>query len=302
MMPKKNQKNSYQNNFIPTVIIGTIGLMTLVVVGALVIGLMWFFNNRILVNLSGAGVNIFTRCALHCQENDPCPISAVTNPVLKSGKCKCECLKFPSVNENINLNNDQGINLNNNQNGNLNNNTNTFLDETANWQLYINGDLGLSFKYPAAFGEITYKDNLPSETGKEFIITFSKNDKFLMGGMTSDFSAGRGGSFLDSRGYYEENGKYYFYFVDTKPSTTYPLNPLKILTVNGHSILLVDRQSFVGNDNIDGPYLHPGEGNLGALLNFTNSSFPGMAVWDKDTQAVPQEMFEKILSTFRFKK
>jgi hypothetical protein len=171
---------------------------------------------------------------------------------------------------------------------------------TNGWQTYTNSEMGFSFQYPVELGEVVYSES-EGEIGNMYRINFSDSNSLIIGGISNNYSAGREGSFLDSRGYYEEDENYYFHFVDSKDDTEYPLNPVEKITVDGRTILIVNRYSFIGHDNIDGPYLHPGDNALGALLIFQEGyKYPGMAIWDKDLNNISEITFKNILSTFQF--
>lgn len=214
------------------IIMIVIALMAVFIVVAMAVGVLWYFQNYIEPDLTGPSSNIYTKCAKHCQDTKVCESKKIVGQKIVNGECKCDCLE-PSSNVNIN--------------------------SAASPITYSSEELGFSFKYPSILGTANYNSDLPAETGKAFQITFSDNENFIMGGISNDFSAGREGSFIDSRGYYEKNGKYYFHFVSSKEDTTYPLEPLKVLTVDEQKILIVNRFSFIGHDYLDGPYLHPGE-------------------------------------------
>lgn len=169
---------------------------------------------------------------------------------------------------------------------------------TVEWKTYTNDTIGLTFQYPDTFGDPAFSEAVgdAGTTGKEFVIRFSKNENFLLGGAMNDYIASRGGWFLDTHGYSQQGGKYYYLF-SNKPDTTYLVDPLDTLTVDGHDMILVDQYlssfSGEGSSHIDGV--------LGALVNFSSASpYPGMAVWNKKTSDISRTEFEQILSTFQF--
>lgn len=175
-----------------------------------------------------------------------------------------------------------------------------FNPTTVSWTTYANSELGLSFKYPPEFGTVVFSWQ-PSESGKEFNGTLDHNSRLIFSGMTDDFSAGRGGGILDTRGFIEQNGKYYFTFVADKPTLGYPVEPIKILTgASNQKILLLDQNSFVNDRGItDGPTfaVSLGTNALAGLMNTGNATYPGLVIVNKDLTTFSQTQFEDLLET-----
>ena len=173
-----------------------------------------------------------------------------------------------------------------------------FPDETTTWKTYENIELGFSFEYPVSYGDFQISIN-DGETGKKFTGNFQNNKYFSIGGITTDFSAGRPGYFLDFVKYLNEGGKYYHLMALGKK---YLVEPVKILTADGQKILIVNGDSYVEERNVQGPVINP-DSNGGALINIPGSGkFKGVAVWNSDVNDLPQSNFEKILMTFKFTK
>lgn len=168
--------------------------------------------------------------------------------------------------------------------------------EIASWQTYENKELGFSFEYPVSYGDFQISIN-DGETGKKFTGNFQNNKYFSIGGITADFSAGRSGYFLDFVKYLNESGKYYHLMALDKK---WLVEPIKILTVDGQKILIVNGNSYVEERNVEGPTINPGS-NGGALINLSGAGeFKGVAVWNSDINVLPQSNFEEILETFKF--
>lgn len=129
-------------------------------------------------------------------------------------------------------------------------------------------ELGLSFDYPFRFGVVSVAVVDPGkrpggETGEKLVGTFSEFSGLEFGGITNDFSAGRSGVLTDTRGFLEENGKYYFKFVTAKDPISYELQPLKVIDKDFGKILLLNDQSFEAErEGADGPVLGVGAGWL----------------------------------------
>lgn len=175
-------------------------------------------------------------------------------------------------------------------------------DETADWKTYENKTLGFSFKYPSEYGTFNLIVS-NSETGKsfrggfpKFSETWASNKFFSLGGITQDFSQGRSGYFLDFVRYAKESGKYYHLMAQNKK---YEFSPIKVMTVDGQEVLIVDGNSYP-SDMASEMGFGPGD-NGGALINLPgNGEFTGLAIWNADSKKVSQAEFEKIISTFTF--
>jgi hypothetical protein len=161
-------------------------------------------------------------------------------------------------------------------------------------------ELGIKFVYPAGFGEIKWTIE-KGKTGKIFNALFSNNDKLSLGAITPDYSAGRDLVFTDTQGYFKDGAKYYYLSAGADGKTDYPLEPLKIIDVNGDDILLLDKNSFASGQDPAKPALGPGDNGLGALINLKGKEFTGLAIWNKDLQSLPQEKIEAILNTIQIK-
>lgn len=165
---------------------------------------------------------------------------------------------------------------------------------------FESAELGIKFEYPASYGEVKWTIE-KGETGKIFTATFSGNDKLVLGGITEDYSAGRGGTFTDTRGYVKSGGKYYYLTVNSKKPTDYPLEPVKILKNEKNDVLVVDKNSFVSERGTTTPVFNPGDNSLGVLINLKGKEFAGLAFWNKDAQNIPQEKLEKIINSIVIK-
>jgi hypothetical protein len=167
---------------------------------------------------------------------------------------------------------------------------------------YTNAELGLSFEYPARFGdvkvEIMIGGKAGGQTGEKLIGSFSQQEQLEFGGITEDFSAGRSGLLTDTRGFLEKNGHYYFKFVSAKPVEDYEVLPKEVIVKNFGKILVLDNQSFEGERyGVEGPVLGVGAGRLAALVNLKNSKFPGLVFYDWDIQEIPLAEFKAILNS-----
>lgn len=140
---------------------------------------------------------------------------------------------------------------------------------------FNNDVLGLSFKYPASFGNLDFQIRDGSESGRIFYGSFEKGTVWF-GGVTQNFSEGRGVGFID----YDGNLTWY----DDKPVK-------KIITVDGGHIKILKGtgQAMPGN--------HLMEGRFGALLQLKGEEFKGAAFATDSTL----EEFESLLETIVLK-
>lgn len=172
---------------------------------------------------------------------------------------------------------------------------------------FVSNELGISFEYPERFGKLNLsiytnldRNEGSGATGSMFFSSFENNSNLMLGGISDDFSAGRGGSILDTRGYFEGEDGYEFKFVSAKENYK-ELEPLKILEVDSVKILLLDDKSFKAErEDIQGPIIGVGKGNLAALINLDNKIFPGIVIHNTNVENFSQEEFEKMLVSFDF--
>jgi hypothetical protein len=171
-------------------------------------------------------------------------------------------------------------------------------DNATGLKTYENKEIGLSFRYPANYGDFQISIN-NGETGKKFTGGFQDNRHFSIGGITADFTAGRSGYFLDFVKYLYEGGKYYHLMALDK---RWLVEPIKTITVADQKVLIVNGDGYVEERNVEGPTINPGP-NGGALINIPGTGeFKGVAVWNSDIKALPQSDFEEIIKTFKFTK
>jgi|GEM_PF-737824 len=195
-------------------------------------------------------------------------------------------------------------------------------DKTANWRTHTVKTISLEFKLPPSFDK--YGDfsetSYPGQKGSELCATFPSQSTFnfikpvsaggnfcyisIFGLATTslDYMAGRGGSFSDLQGYTFENNKYFAKLnqnVDKKFEI--PSNLAKELTSDyGIKILRV-----IGKNSTSGEWQGPisgtpGDGSIGAILNTTNKTYPGITIVMNLKDGLDENTFDQILSTFKF--
>lgn len=199
----------------------------------------------------------------------------------------------------------------------------TTTDETASWKIYKVLGLGIELKLPRYLSPLDYPNGneTKGEKGKQFCIEYTKVDivSFLIGnvlagggaclpqyfglGTTSvDYEAGRGGGFGDLQGYTYENGKYFAKMVLGKRFEIPTELAKEITNPNGVKILRIIGKN--SQSSAEMPYLPiagtPGDGRVGALINLDNVTYPGVSVEMKLDGKLNTELFDQILSTFKF--
>jgi len=182
-------------------------------------------------------------------------------------------------------------------------------DPTANWETYTVRTVGLEFKLPNGLKENSPFEEMvrPGDTGKYLCATFNAStmfsactpNSFGIGTTSPNFTAGRGGVFLDFLGFRVKDGKYYAKFLSNTESEIPKELVKEINNSQGVKILRI-----VGRDQTGeaGPILGSlGEGYVGALLNISNHpDFTGLAVIMKLGNVTTIDLFDQILSTFKF--
>lgn len=113
--------------------------------------------------------------------------------------------------------------------------------------------------------------------------------------VSSDFTAGRGGSFTDISGYRRQGSEYFLGLHNSegeRPLTTN--NPQEMTTSNGIKYLLIT------GEDVDNPgQLLPSE-YIGALINTGDSKYPGIVVAMQLSDQYDLDDFKQILNTFKF--
>src|SRR3972149_4307660 len=182
-------------------------------------------------------------------------------------------------------------------------------DPAANWETYTVRTVGLEFKLPNGLKENSPFEEMvrPGDTGKYLCATFNAStmfsactpNSFGIGTTSPNFTAGRGGVFLDFLGFRVKDGKYYAKFLSNTESEIPKELVKEINNSQGVKILRI-----VGRDQTGeaGPILGSlGEGYVGALLNISNHpDFTGLAVIMKLGNVTTIDLFDQILSTFKF--
>ena len=171
---------------------------------------------------------------------------------------------------------------------------------------YASEKLGFSFLYPAIFGEVEI-EIIEAATGTKFIGEFSKNDKLIFGGVSADYErAGTSSAiaFIDTLGFIDKKNKYYYQPYGNNKNTDFEIQPAKIVGYRGGEALLLDKKSFVGQDefteNAGKPFADIGE-NLGGLFNLKQDEYKGVAFVNMDFSLMSAETFAEMLKTIEVK-
>ena len=163
-------------------------------------------------------------------------------------------------------------------------------------------ELGLSFFYPAIFGEV----NLELSEEGIFNGVFSENDKLIFGGISKDFKSESATAtataidFLYALGFNKTDKKYYYRTIKQDEITNFELQPLKILDEDKDEILIVDKNSFLANMAGEEQIINIGE-NIGAIINLSNDVFPGAVFMNMDFGVLPMDRFEEMMLTMEVK-
>jgi len=153
---------------------------------------------------------------------------------------------------------------------------------------FKNDALGVSFIYPARFGKATV--NIENgDTGKTFYGRAQTN-KLRFGGITADFSAGRGASYLDNMGYQKEGDKYYVSFLGGKELAPDDIILGEMTTANATALLFAGR-------NEKWVFFGPGKGSYLAIVNLKdNRQFPAFSIISESGSMIENEFKEIIKS------
>lgn len=190
--------------------------------------------------------------------------------------------------------------------------------DTANWKTYELTKLGLQFRLPPIFDtKVFTEEEILGETGTLICGTFNKKlslvkpayagsawcnvNSFAIGTTSTDFAAGRSGSFMDLQGYEKSSRGYLAKFVDHRTFEIPSRFVVKEFTNSNDVTILAIR----GANETTGEYRGaiagtPGEGWVGALINMSNNGYSGAAVQLQLSSTLTQTTFDQILSTITF--
>jgi len=165
-------------------------------------------------------------------------------------------------------------------------------------KVFEDSRIGVSFTYPALFGDVHLKIIKGSE-GNKFEGSFSNNPKFVFGGSSSDYLSTSTAStslvsFLNFSGIEGKAEERVFKTTDLDGELKYKVNPAQQISFKGGDSFIVDAKSFViesGQKDLDISL------NVGAILNIDNEIFPGLAFLNSDLSVLSLENYRKILSS-----
>ena len=174
---------------------------------------------------------------------------------------------------------------------------------TADWKMYQIADLQTTFKLPPQFQPETEERLVKKgDTGSYLSWFFYENgvNVFSIGTTSTDFSAGRGGTFLDLEGFVVESGVYFAKFIN---GYKFSLKGQRVYLVNSPYNLPIIKIMSAYPSNPEGlpPAGTPGDGYIGALSNLNSGGiYTGFAIEMKLSETSDEKLFDQILSTFRF--
>jgi len=180
------------------------------------------------------------------------------------------------------------------------------IDLTKNWETYNNALLGIQFKYPS-FLKLSEGDSpiVGTGTGNSYYINLktdtSSYPDVSMGGISKNFSEGRGGMFTDTQGYSERNGNYYCIGIDTEELIS-KNRVKKTSNSNGVEMLIVSSGVNEPNPAGESNCTEPDFGNIGILINLQNNKrYTGLGIlYRKSSSSLTNDVFDQILSTLKF--
>lgn len=181
--------------------------------------------------------------------------------------------------------------------------TSTSSAATSNLKTYTNKEIGFSFQYPTSLDDFIFTMT-PGDVGNAFSgkSSSSNGSDFIgFGGISVDFSLGRGALFGDFSGYSNQNNQIYFFSVGDRITSSNNLIDSKAIkkiykNKNGVEIVLLTGYTLKGDLFLPLP-CGIGEGNVGALVNTNNKTYPGIAFKFPKTL---ESNLTQILDTLKF--
>lgn len=189
---------------------------------------------------------------------------------------------------------------------------------TKGWTTHTLSKINLEFKLPPEFNQLGKLDErvVAGQKGEVYCAAFLPKTSFLIrnvyaggigcnvfsfgiGAASEDFEVGRSTFFTDYRGYTIKDGKYW-----TGLGDDWQVEIKKDLVKEMTSPYGVKILRIVGQGKENSPFPvpgTPGEGWVGAIINLPNNAdYPGAIVQMKLTDVYTLELFDKVLSTFKF--
>jgi hypothetical protein len=165
---------------------------------------------------------------------------------------------------------------------------------------YKNDVIGVSFLYPAVFGEIVIKAD-ESASSTKFVATFSENDKLIFGSVSTDYFAADASKPLplfDNFGFEEKKDKTVYKSAIKDGESEIEINPAKKLSTKNSNAVLVDKKSFPNNPGR--PQIDLGE-NIGAVVNLKNAKNKSLVFINSDLSLMTLIDFESMITTVESK-
>jgi hypothetical protein len=168
---------------------------------------------------------------------------------------------------------------------------------------FYSPDLGLSFEYPAIFGNVTIEFE-QAATGTMFKGSFSNTESLSFVGLSEDYvpeveaiSSSSTINLVDNWGFNDSRGDY-FYYPAFELDEQYYIEPIKVLDLGGVEALLVDASSFDNSEDEDSelPMVELGA-PIVALVNLDGENYPSATFLNNNLEELPQEDFETIVES-----
>ena len=168
---------------------------------------------------------------------------------------------------------------------------------------FYSPDLGLSFEYPAIFGNVTIEFE-QAATGTLFKGTFSNTESLNFVGISNDFisSAMEVAStstitLTENWGFAKRSGNYYYVPVVDLDERFY-IEPVKVLDLGGADALLLNASSFDFEEEEKRvlPLVEVGA-PLVAIINLDSEEYSSVTFLNQKLEELPQEDFETVIES-----
>jgi hypothetical protein len=161
-------------------------------------------------------------------------------------------------------------------------------------------DFNLSFEYPASFGNVIVATST-KESSTVLKLNFSDNGKLVIFGVNDEYQNDSTSSLLmlyEIKGFEERKDKYYL--KSSREGEEFEVNPAQIIEYSGGKALLIDKNSFVLNEDSDGVPVDIGD-NVAFIFDLEDSSYPGFAILNSDFSMMPLNDFVMMVESFKVK-
>ncbi len=159
---------------------------------------------------------------------------------------------------------------------------------------FINSDLGISFFYPAVFGDPVASTSVGKQ-GSFWQNSFSDFSSLVLEAATADYLPATSSQEIKIINFFKKDDKY-FLRLSNEEIKEVEVKPLKVLSVSGREVLILDANSLPAD--LSAKVM--ARSQIVAVVNLEGKQYAGLVWHDKDTKNLGLDKLGQILETLRF--